>query len=62
MISRLSETAAGGSHPGACSPRFCGSHPSGLQEREGEGVNARGGRKGARALGEWRGWKHSPRK
>lgn len=32
VISRLSETAAGGSHPGACSPRFCGSRPSGLQD------------------------------
>lgn len=43
MISRRSETAAGGSHPGACSLRFCGSHPSGLQESwEGKGVNARG--------------------
>lgn len=30
VINRLFETAAGDSHPGACSPRFCGSHPSGL--------------------------------
>lgn len=35
-ISRLSETAADGRHPGAGSLHFCGSHLSGLQETQEE--------------------------